>query len=378
MGELEYVINNFNRFNCPLTLKPNESTFLDVALWSYFQKRLSISTIEKRLRYARFMQNHKIPVDFQNPTYQNFRKHMDFREEIEKASPHALKHEWKTMRMFLEAFNIPIWPYKPPYAPKKKQRILPFPDAVREFFYYDFTDDNYENALYQYLFYHSFMIGWRIPSEICELTLDDVNIDSKGRGTITITETKKHKDKRSILPKKHILSSKSHKSMKNWIDIWRPKVENQNSGNAVYLWPSGNPVTVRKLGHKLSEHGKKIWPKFQPYDMRHWCAVSRLIETKVKSGHYDPYCVKNWLGHTNIRVTETYIHFAEMYFNQHSKSWIHDALRSYKNCVRGKHEKNQSLLKKGNSPKISFEKSRWARQDLNLRPSGYEPDAPPD
>jgi len=235
MGELEYVINNFNRFNCPLTLKSNESTFLDVALWSYFQKRLSISTIEKRLRYARFMQNHKIPVDFQNPTYQNFRKHMDFREEIEKASPHALKHEWKTMRMFLEGFNIPIWPYKPPYAPKKKQRILPFPDTVREFFYYDFTDDNYENALYQYLFYHSFMIGWRIPSEICELTLDDVNIDLKGRGTITITETKKHKDKRTILPEKHILSSKSHKSLKNWIDIWRPKAENQHSGNSVYL-----------------------------------------------------------------------------------------------------------------------------------------------
>ena len=134
MGELEYVIKHFNRLNCPITLNPKDSTYLDVAVWLYYQKRLSISTIEKRLRYARFMENHDVPVDFRDPSYENFRNHMDYREEIEQASPNALVHEWKTMKTFLEAYGIPIWPYKPPIAPKHVKRNLPFPDVVRQFF----------------------------------------------------------------------------------------------------------------------------------------------------------------------------------------------------------------------------------------------------
>lgn len=378
MGELRHVINKINRFDCPTKLSPKDSTFLDVGIWAYFQKRLSISTIEKRLRYARFMENHEVSVNFRNPTYENFRQHMDYREEIEKATPHALNHEWKTMRMFLEAYNIPIWPYKPPYAPKPAQRILPFPDTVKQFFNYKYSKNEYENTLYQYIFYQCFMIGWRTPSEICEMKTSDVIIDSNGRGTVTITETKKHKDRRVILPEKHILSSRSHKSLKNWIDVWRPKVENRYSDDALFLWPNGRPVTVRKLGQKLSDYGKKIWPHFRPYDTRHWCAISRLIETKEQTGHYDPYSVKNWLGHTNIKVTETYIHYAEMYYKQCPKSWIHYALRSHKN-VSGKHKEKEEFAKIGQLfPQFSPVGQVWARQDLNLRPSGYEPDAPPD
>ena len=31
MGELDNVINKFNRLDCPITLNPSESTFLDVS-----------------------------------------------------------------------------------------------------------------------------------------------------------------------------------------------------------------------------------------------------------------------------------------------------------------------------------------------------------
>lgn len=337
MGELDNVIKKINRLDCPITLNPANSTFLDVGIWSYFERRLSISTIEKRLRYARFMQKHKIPVDFNNPSYENFRKHMAYREQVEHASANALIHQWKTMKMFLYSFGIPIWPYKPPIAPRHKKRNLPFPDTVNLFFNYDYSNDPYEKALYQYLFYHSFLIGWRIPSEICEMTTDDVIIDEKGRGTLTITETKKRKSQRTILPEKFILSSKSHKSFKNWLDIWRPKVENQYSKNAMYLQPNGKPFTIRHLGHKLSKQGKKIWPHFRPYDMRHWCAIARLIETKINTGSYDVFTVKNWLGHDEQETTDNYVHFAEMYYNQYPKSWVHNALRSTNKCLRGKH-----------------------------------------
>ena len=167
---------------------------------------------------------------------------------------------------------------------------------------------------------------------------DDVIIDDKGRGSITITETKKRGSERTILPESFILSSSSHKSLKNWIDIWRPKVENQYSKDALYLQPDGKPFTVRHLGHKLSYQGKKIWPSFQPYDMRHWCAIARLIETKIETGDFDCFPVKNWLGHDELDTTDNYVHFAEMYYRQYKKSWIHNALRSPKKA-RGKHKR---------------------------------------
>jgi len=47
--------------------------------------------------------------------------------------------------------------------------------------------------------------------------------------------------------------------------------------------------------------------------------------------------VKNWLGHDEQDTTDKYVHFAEMYYNQYPKSWIHNALRSHNN-VRGKHK----------------------------------------
>ena len=323
-------IKKLNRLNCPITLNPKEASFNDVAIHAILRQRLSESTVIKNLRYARFMETHTVPVDFRNPSYENFIKHIDYREQVENAGFGALKAEWQTMRMFLRAYGIPIWDYKLPYAPKSHKRILPFPDVVNKFFHYEYSKDPYENALYQYLFFHSFMIGWRVPSEIIEMTTDDIIIDSNGRGCITITETKKHRQKRTILPEKSILSSKVHKSFKNWIDHWRPKVENQYSGNALYLQPSGKPFTINHFRNKLSHFGKKIWQPFQPYDMRHWCAVARLIKTKRETGNFDVYTVRNWLGHTDIKTTQNYINHAEMYYNQAPIDWIANAIKPQK------------------------------------------------
>jgi len=218
--DLSYHLTKFRRLDCPTILNPQNSSFFDVALHGKYMQRLSASTIEKRLRYARFMEHHPIPVDFRNPNYENFRRHMDYREEIENVSPYVLIQEWKTMRMFLRSFGIPSWDYKPPHAPGHKRRILPFPDVVNKFFIFTYSRDSYENALYQYMFFHSFLVGWRVPSEIISMTIDDVVIDANGRGCLTITETKKHKNKRTILPEIQILGSQSHKSFKNWIDHW--------------------------------------------------------------------------------------------------------------------------------------------------------------
>lgn len=124
-----------------------------------------------------------------------------------------------------------------------------------------------------------------------------------------------------------ILTSKVHKSMKNWVDRWRPKVENQYSGDSLYLWPSEKPVTIRTLGHMLSIQGKKIHTEFRPYDMRHWCAVARLIKTKVDTGTYDVFHIQKWLGHETSATTNKYISQTISYYNILAVDWVSLALK---------------------------------------------------
>jgi site-specific recombinase XerC len=118
-------------------------------------------------------------------------------------------------------------------------------------------------------------------------------------------------------------------SLKNWISIWRPKVANSLSGDALFLKPNGKPFTIRHLGHKLSKYCKKVWKDYHPYDMRHWCAVARLIKTKHESGNFDCYPVKNWLGHERMATTEGYIKHAEKYYRDFPVDWIACALKSH-------------------------------------------------
>jgi site-specific recombinase XerD len=316
----------------PIKLKPNEATFEKVAFHAERWQRLSKSSIDHRLRCARRMSKHLVyPIKFNNPSYKQFIAYMDYRERIERASGYALMNDLRAMQMFLRAFDIDqrTWFYKLPVMPRHKKRKVPFPETVHELFNHKYSNDPYENALYQYMMFHNFFIGWRVPSEPCEMTVKDIDIDSKGRGSIIITETKKRYSKRIIIPEKYVLSAPTYKSFKNWIDNWRPKVENQYSGDALYLQPNGKPFTVRYLGKKLSENGKKVWPHYQPYVSRHWCAIALLIRTKIETKTWDTRRVQKYLGHEKPSTTDTYIEFAEEYYRQLPKDWFLHALRKH-------------------------------------------------
>lgn len=311
-----------------MILNQKTATFEDIALHAELRQRLKSTTIEKALRYVRFMQRHTIPVDLNNLDYTQFIRHMDYRERVEEATPCALKHEWKAMKIILKAYNIDNWSYRPPPEPKPAMRILPFPETVHKFFMYKYSKDLYETRLYQYLFFFGFLIGVRPPSEIIELKVSDVYFEDFGRSYLIVTEPKKYKSQRVVVPEKSIMTSRTHKSLKNYIDHWRPKVENQQSGDALFLRPDGRPFSDTYLRNKMSKYGKQIWPYFHPYDMRHWCAVARLIKNKVESKYFDVYQVKNWLGHEKMNTTEEYIKYAEQYYREMPVDWISYAIRN--------------------------------------------------
>jgi len=352
MGGLSYDLNQLNRLNCPLHINPQTATFSDIGLHALLRQRLKASTMEKHLRYARFMETHPVSVDFRNPSYENFIRHMDYREQIEQATSNALTHEWKAMQTFLKAYGIPFgegteWDYKPPSAQRPRRRILPLPNIVNQFFTHKYVEDAYECALYQYLFFHSFLIGWRVPSEIIAMKTTDVQLDAP-IPHIIITEPKKRNNTRALFNlETSLLTSRVHKSIKNWVDHWRPKVENQHSKDSLYLWPSGKPVSVRTLGHTLSIHGKKVWKEFRPYDMRHWCAVARLIKTKVETNNFDVFYVQKWLGHEQITTTNTYINYATSYYNVMPVDWISLALKPSQMAGKRDSEKINRIQKRG-------------------------------
>jgi len=243
----------------PIVLDQKIATFEDIALHAELRQRLKSTTIEKALRYARFMQRHKIPIDFNNLNYTQFIRHMDYRERVENATPGALKHEWKAMKIILKAYNIDNWSYRPPPEPKPAMRILPFPETVHKFFNYKYSKDTYETKLYQYLFFFGFLIGIRPPSEFIELKTSDIYFEDNDRSYLIVTEPKKYKSQRVVVPEKSIMTSRTHKSLKNYIDHWRPKVENQQSGDALFLRPDGRPFSGTYLRNKMSKYGKQIW-----------------------------------------------------------------------------------------------------------------------
>ena len=56
MSSLNYDITRLNRMDCPLQLNPHTATFNDIAIHALLRQRLKPSTIDKHLRYARFME----------------------------------------------------------------------------------------------------------------------------------------------------------------------------------------------------------------------------------------------------------------------------------------------------------------------------------
>ena len=363
-GDMKQHLNLelINRLEIPLTLNPENCTLEDIKIHGLCEQYLSESTMDHHIAYLRFMETHTIPVDIRHPTIENFKRHVRYRLYIEKAGVSAIHHEYKALKMVLQAYGQPAWNIKLPPMPKHKRRQIPLPENAREFWHYKYSKKRYERKLYQYMLFHSFMIGMRSPSELANLRTTDVNILRNHKAILTITETKKHSSIREIALPEYLATDPYHKSMQNWLTSWRPQVENSKSDDYLYLQPSGKPFGRRFLGKKLAEQGRKVWRNFKPYATRHWCAIARLIETKIQTGNYRPYTIRNWLGHDTIKTTEGYIQYAEQYYDLAPYSWIQCALKCKKK------DAEESTLKTSKPPKndptrFSNRRNRgWARR----------------
>lgn len=322
-----------NRLECPITLNIGESTFDDIRIHMIYRQRLSQERTNRLLIHAGTMANHPIvPINFLDPNYQNFIRHMDYIEQIENTTPSMLKYKWILMQKILTTFGIPfgkgqIWNYTPPSIPPPRPRNIPLPDQVYQLIHNHYSSDKYTNALVQYLLLHSFILGMRNPSEICMMKTQDIDLD---KGTIIIREKKKHNRERIIAPPPSLLNSRYRKSYRNWIQIYRPLRENPSSDDYLYLrHTDGQPLSPMQITQFITRTVRPYFPSFQLYCTRHWCAIALLIREKINTDHWNKYTVGNHLGHEHEKTTREYIKYAEQYYKLAPYDWFKRVLKNH-------------------------------------------------
>ncbi|HDM67033.1 MAG TPA: site-specific integrase [Thermoplasmatales archaeon] len=139
---------------------------------------------------------------------------------------------------------------------------------------------------------------------------------------IVIREPKKSGSRRQVYVESSIINGKTRKSLKNYVDHIRCKLVTQYSDDYLFITPSeGKPFSRAYLRKILSTMGKKVYPEYQPYCMRHWCGISILIDSWL-TGHPDPLRrTQRFLGHEERGTTEGYITQAESLYRQFPCNW---------------------------------------------------------
>jgi len=357
MEELTQAIQKVNVYDIPDTLNPNEATDLDIGIHAYFIQRHSINYIEHNLRSKRRMVKYDYPYEFYPPNYDNFSKAIRIRE-LQGAGPFGLKHDKQAILTFARAFGIldkkKIEDYRLPIMPDNSDSYeIPYPYTVAKFSTYQYYPNikSAENKFWQSIHFHNFMIGPRAPNELTIMQTSHIHIDERDNGILSYPQPKRHNKIRTIPLCKAILTSSIHKSLKNYLDNVRPKIITQYSKDYLYINPNdGKPFTPANLGKYMGITGKMIYPEYTPYDGRHWCAIARLIKTKVETGYFDYYTVNRFMGHTNIQTTMNYVGPANNYYEQYPYDWYGHALKSYK---IGKRDFPNTIKKRGLLGKLS-------------------------
>ena len=327
-----------DKLNNPYLLHPDdyetqEELFDAIKHWWIFKYRKKEKTIKDRLRYAQKMSKHPIfPInwlEFNPIQIINYLEHKEYVDYENKRGKHQIINEWKTIKTFAKAFGTDanLWGYTPPSPPEAKVKQIPLPPTLHALLQRRYSTNHYENALVTHILTHSFHIGWR-PSELVIQSVNDVYLKE---GYLIITETKKYNQPRQIWPDNILMTGRQKKSFKNYIECWRPQVANEFSGNYLYLQKNGKPFTsTQQLSGFLKEFIGDVYPSFHPYLWRHWCAIARLIRTKIETNHWDIWDVKDWMGHEKVDTTEDYVKFAKQYYRNAPYDWISAVLKFYR------------------------------------------------
>lgn len=321
-------------------LDPKTLTFSDIRTHALEKQDLSISTVNKLMKYLEKMELHPVYcIDFNKPDWEQFFRYMDYVKtngdfnrygKLKPIGVHGLVNRRKAWYMYTVSIGFDdIYPkYK---IPKRKipdkSRDVPLcnPETVYAMLNHKYVKNRDLNRYIQYLFFFGFFIGAAPEKEWIILNLNDIVIDKFGNRYITIKRPKVGNKPRKLKLEKTIALSPVHKSFYNYLKYIRPKFALKTE---TALFP--DPKTKKRwnscddLRRFLTRYGKRVYKPFYPYLMRHWCGTARMIEWDKQGNAFSR--VNYWLGHKDPNMTKRYCDFAQL-FNDENGSWLSRSLK---------------------------------------------------
>jgi len=369
-----------------------EELYQGIKEWWVNNKNRSNKTIATRITNARLMARHPCyPVNWftfdeepeQVINQLMYQINVEYPKKAEETGIptygiHQIHNEWKTINTFAEAFGTDInwWGWSPPPRPDHKVKNIPRPKTVNKLIHNKYTNNRYTNALIRTLLTVGFHTGLR-PGELITLVTKNVDFEN---GYIIITEQKKRYRNRQIWIDHSVMYSRQQNSIKNWLEIWRPRASVKYDG-FIFVKEDGSVFhSEDALRLFLSKYCKPIWRFFCPKVMRDWNAIARLIQTKINTRKWDTREVTKALGHKYVSTTEYYIEFAEQYYQKDPYDWLHAVLKFHPSSKRMRRLMREEY---GTSQKKDWSKYQQMEKNTSLRykflpleftsPRGFEP-----
>jgi site-specific recombinase XerD len=133
--------------------------------------------------------------------------------------------------------------------------------------------------------------GLRV-SELCSLTLDDIDLFNK---TLQVRSGK------GMTARTIELEKKGTQALKSWLSV-RP----ETSSNSLFLNRDIEPLGERGVQKLLAKHCQVagISKRISPHSLRHTFA-----SFKAEAG-VSPFQLQQWLGHSSLDTTQIYVHLA--------------------------------------------------------------------
>jgi len=129
-------------------------------------------------------------------------------------------------------------------------------------------------------------------SELCGLNFADLDFN---RNTIHVIGKG---NKERVVP----LGIPAVKALNDWLNIARPEIATDGSGNAVFLGSRGKRIDQRTVREVVYDAMSAIGSDMSPHGLRH-TAATHLLE-----GGADLRTVQEILGHSSLATTQIYTH----------------------------------------------------------------------
>lgn len=263
---------------------------------------LATSTTKKTLGSLRMLE--RAGVDLARPRRGPYDAFLAKRKKEDRWGP-GIVHYGKAIRHAIAWQRAQrYWPnFRLPRASSSPRELLPdhVVQALLEYQVGDDEEDRPDNATARACFRLAFYLALRVPSELHDLELQDFDQDAR---TLAVWSDKLERNDivhlqtwEAQLVADYIATTRAH--------VARFATRGARSSSLMLHPWTGRPFSREGLRMFMWRHGRRVYPRFHGYSLRHAGLTWLYLQTR------DIYFVKERARHVKLSSTEIYVHAAE-------------------------------------------------------------------